>query len=113
NSGSSTPPPSTRTTPTHTTRAPAHPVRMSHVALVGKRRAPRGQALVFTLSAGARVQIALVRARRGVLHLAVAARRGKNRFWLKSLLHGRHVSRGRYVLTVRASGRTVKLKLGV
>jgi subtilisin family serine protease len=112
-SGSTTPPASTRTNPTHTTRAPAHPVRLSHVALVGKRRTPRGQALVFTLSAGARVQVALVRQSRSALHLALKARKGQNRYWLKSLLRGRHLAHGRYVLTVRAGARTVRLKLAV
>jgi subtilisin family serine protease len=109
--GSSTVPTSGTTNPTHTTRAPAHPVRLSHVALVGKRGTARGQALVFTLSAGARVRVALGRPGHNALHVAVRARRGQNRFWLTALLRGRHLSRGRYVLTVRAGGRTVTLKL--
>jgi hypothetical protein len=66
---------------------------------------------VFTLSASARVQVALVRGGRNVLGVALSARRGQNRVSLTALLRGRHVSRGRYVLTVRAGRRTVKLKL--
>jgi thermitase len=112
-SGSSTPPASTRTTPTHTIRAPAHPLRLSHVALVGKRGTARGKTLVFRLSMGGRVRIALVREGRNVLHLALKARKGQNRYSLKSLLHGRHLARGRYALTVRAGGRTVALKLAL
>ncbi|MGN6869420.1 MAG: S8 family peptidase [Solirubrobacteraceae bacterium] len=111
-SGSSSPPASNRTTPTtHTTRAPAHPLRLSHVALVGRRGTGRGQALVFTLSASARVQVALVRGGRNVLGVALRARRGQNRLSLTTLLRGRHPSRGRYVLTVRAGSRVVTLKL--
>lgn len=108
--GSSTAP-TPRPTLTHTTRAPGRALRLSHVVLAGKRRTARGQALVFTLSASARVQLTLARSGRGVLHLAVTARRGQNRFSLKSLLHGHRLPPGRYVLTVRAGGRTVKLKL--
>jgi hypothetical protein len=77
------------------------------VALVGKR----GKALVFTLSARGRVQIALARAGRDVLRAALSARRGQNRYSLTTLLRGRRLSPGRYVLTVRAGGRMVTLRL--
>jgi subtilisin family serine protease len=107
NSSSTPPPASTRTNPTHTTRAPARPVRLSHVALVGKR----GAALVFTLSASARVQVGLIREGRTTLHLALGARKGPNRFSLTALLRGRHLAKGRYALTVHAGNRTVTLKL--
>jgi hypothetical protein len=102
--------PSSSTTParnpTHSIRAPSHLLRLSRVALVGKR-------LVFTLSAGARVKVALARAGRNVLHVALSARKGQNRYSLKSLLSGRHLSRGRYALTVRAGRRAVTLKLAL
>jgi hypothetical protein len=94
-------------TPTHTIRAPAHPLRLSHVALVGKR----SKALVFTLSGRGRVQVALARGGRNLLHLALSARRGQNRYSLIKLLRGRPLPPGRYVLTVRAGNRTVILKL--
>ncbi|HET6867555.1 MAG TPA: S8 family peptidase [Solirubrobacteraceae bacterium] len=110
-SGSSTPPASTRNNPTHTTRAPAHPARLSHVALAGKRGTPRGQTLVFTLSARTRVQLTLARGGRNVLRLTLSAHRGQNRFSLTSFLHGRHLAPQRYTLTVRAGSRTVTLKL--
>jgi subtilisin family serine protease len=108
---SSAPPASAQTTPTHTTRAPANPLRLSHVALVGRRDTARGQVLVFTLSARARVQVALARAGRNVLHLALSARRGQNRYSLTTLLRGLHLTHGRYALTVRAGSRTAALKL--
>src|SRR5207248_10406014 len=66
-------------------------ISLSHVAV-------RAQALVFTLSARARVQIRLRRAAGDVLRLVVSGRRGANRYALSSLLHGRRVPRGRYVL---------------
>jgi hypothetical protein len=110
-SGSSTPPASTQANPTHTTRAPVHPVRLSHVALVGKRGTARGQALVFTLSANARVRVALVSGRRDLLDAGLSARRGQNRVSLTMLLRGRHLAGGRYALIVRAGARTVTLKL--
>jgi subtilisin family serine protease len=97
--------------PTHSVRAPSHSLRLSHVALVGRRSIARGQALVFTLSARSRVQIALARAGRNVLHVELSARQGQNRYSLVSLLRGRHLAPGRYVLTVRAGNRTVTLKL--
>jgi hypothetical protein len=84
---------------------------LSHVALVGRRDTARGQALVFTLSARARVQVALARAGRNVLHLALSARRGQNRYSLTTLLRGLHLTHGRYALTVRAGSRTAALKL--
>ncbi|HSC03755.1 MAG TPA: S8 family peptidase [Solirubrobacteraceae bacterium] len=108
---SSTPSSSTGTTLTHTTRGPVRRPRLSHVALVGKRGTARGQALVFRLSAGARVQVALVREGRNTLHLALSGHKGQNRYSLKSLLHGRHVIRGHYALTVHAGSRTVRLNL--
>jgi thermitase len=106
--------PSTITPPvrtTHTTLSPAHRLRLTHVGLVGKRRSAHGQALVFTLSAGARVKLTLVRAGRNVLRTAVSARRGQNRYSLASLLRGRRLAPGRYALTVRAGSRTATLKL--
>jgi hypothetical protein len=106
--------PSTSTPPaqtTHTTLSPSHGLRLTHVGLVGKRGSPHGQALVFTLSAGARVQLTLVRAGRNVLHAVVSARRGQNRYSLASLLRGRRLAPGRYALAVRAGSRTVTLKL--
>lgn len=111
-SGSSTPPASsTKTNPTHTTRASAHPARLSHVVLAGRRDTPRRQTLVFTLSATARVQVALLREGRSVVHVALSARRGQNRYSLTALLRGRHLARGIYALVVRAGSRTVTLKL--
>jgi subtilisin family serine protease len=109
--GSSTPPASTRTNPTHTTRAPAHPARLSHVALAGKRGTPRGQTLVFTVSARTRVQLTLARAGRNVFRLTLSAHRGQNRFSLTSFLHRRHLAGAQYTLTVRSGSRTVTLKL--
>jgi hypothetical protein len=86
-------------------------VRLSHVALVGKRGTARGQALVFTLSANARVRVALVSGRRDLLDAGLSARRGQNRVSLTMLLRGRHLAGGRYALIVRAGARTVTLKL--
>jgi thermitase len=107
--------PSTSTAPptrtTHTTLSPAGPLRLSHVGLVGKRGSARGQALVFTLSRRVRVSLTLVRAGRRILHTVVIARRGQNRYALASLLRGRRLAPGRYVLTVRAGGRTARLTL--
>jgi hypothetical protein len=102
-------PPPARTT--HTTLSPAGPLRLTHVGLVGKRGSARGQALVFTLSRGVRVQLTLVRAGRRVLHTMVSARRGQNRYWLTTLLRARRLAPGRYVLTVRAGSRTARLTL--
>ncbi len=103
--------PGTSPLPAHTTLSLARTLRLTHVRLVGKRRSVRGQALVFTLSARARVQLALVLGGRNVLHTMVSARRGQNRYWLNSLLRGRPLAPGRYSLTVRAGSRTVTLKL--
>ncbi len=100
--GSSTPPASTPTNPTHTIRAPAHPLRLSHVTLVSKT-------LVFTLSVRARVQVMLTRASRNVLRVALNGRKGQNRYSLRP----RHLPHGGYTLTVRAGSRTVRLKLTV
>ncbi len=109
----STPGSSTAPAPnlTHTIRAPGHSLRLSHVALVGNRSITRGRALVFTVSARARVQVALTRSGRNVLRVALSARRGQNRDSLSSLLRGRHLAPGRYALAVRAGNRTVTLKL--
>jgi thermitase len=107
-SGSTTPSAPGVTNPTHTTRAPASLVRLSRVALVGKRGTARGRALVFTLSAGGRVRLTLTRAGGGVVRRTLNARRGQNRYLLDSLLRSRH---GRYALTVRAGNHTVTLKL--
>jgi hypothetical protein len=104
---SSTPP---APAPTHTTRARAQPLRLSHVGLVGRRGTTRGQALVFTLSARAQVQVTL-RAGHHVLGLTLSARGGQNRYRLTSLLRGRHLPPGRYAITVRAGNRTATLKL--
>jgi subtilisin family serine protease len=103
--------PSTSPPPTHTTLFRARTLRLTHVRLVGKRSSAHGQALVFTLSAGARVQLTLLRAGRSVRHTAVSAHRGQNRYSLTSLLRGRRLGRGRYSLTLRAGRRTVTLKL--
>jgi subtilisin family serine protease len=103
--------PSTSTPPAHTTISLVRGPRLTHVGLVGKRRSVRGQALVFTLSAGARVQLTLQLAGRSVLQTVVKARRGHNRYWLNSLLRGRPLAPGRYTLTVRVGSRTVTLKL--
>lgn len=105
-----TPPASTSTAPaplTPTTHTRNHPLTLSHVAVIGKRRSKRGEALVFTLSAPARVQVALAGAGRAI-HAALRGRQGRNRYTLRALLSGRH---GRFVLTVRAGGRTVRLKV--
>ena len=75
---------------------------MSHVTLVGKT-------LVFTLSVRARVQVVLTRASRNVIRVALNGRKGQNRYSLRP----RHLSHGRYTLTVRAGSRTVRLKLTV
>ncbi len=107
---SSTSPAPALSTPTHTTLAPAQPLRLTHVALVGRRGTARGQALVFTLSRQARVQLRFARAGHGVLGLTLSARRGQNRYSLASLLRGRHLARGRYALTVHAGRRTVTLR---
>jgi subtilisin family serine protease len=98
---------------THTTISRVHRLRLTHVGLVGKRGGGHGQALVFTLSAGARVQLTLLRAGRSVLRTAVSARRGQNRYSLASLLRGRRLAHSRYALTVHAGGRTVTVKLTV
>jgi subtilisin family serine protease len=106
--------PATAPAPTPAAPAPASPVRLSHVALVGKHG---GSTVVFTLSARALVQITLARTAhaRGsaadVLRRAFAARKGQNRFALRSLLRGRRMPRGKYALTVRAGNRTATLRL--
>ncbi len=96
---------------THGTRR-HNPPRLSHVALVGKRGTARGQTLRFTLSARTRVQLTVARAGT-VLHLALSARQGQNRYRLTTLLRGHRVNPGRYVLTVRAGTHAVTLKLTV
>jgi hypothetical protein len=91
-------------------------VSLTHVAVHGGRGGP---GLVFTLSAQARVQISFsVRAHGrlaadGVLRISVRGHRGTNRYALASLLHGRRLQRGRYVITVRAGGRAVIIQLNV
>ena len=116
-------PPPQPAPPQTTTSAPARTVvkpptlRLTHVALVGKRGSGRGAALVFTLSRRARVQITWARsgqargAAADVLRLAVTARGGRNRYALSALLHGRRLARGAYTLTVRAGARAVTLRL--
>ncbi len=96
---------------------PSHPgaINLTHVAVRGGRGGP---GLVFTLSAPTRVQISFSgrahgrSATRGVLRI-VSGHRGTNRYALTSLLHGRHLQRGRYALTVRAGGRAVIMQLNV
>jgi subtilisin family serine protease len=110
------PPPSGTPNPP-VTHAPVRRVRpaLSHVAV----RGPRGrQALVFTLSANARVQITVsapsrVRSAADVLRLAVSGRRGANHYALSSLLRGRRLRGGRYALTVRAGNRSVTVSVNV
>jgi subtilisin family serine protease len=97
--------------PTHTTRAPSRSLRLSHVALAGKRGTPRGQTLVFTVSARTRVQLTLARSGRNVFRLTLSAHQGQNHFSLTSFLRGRHLAPEHYTLTVRAGSRTVTLKL--
>jgi hypothetical protein len=114
------PAPSSSTAPVTTpppAPAPTAALRLTKVALLGTRGAPRGRTLVFTLSAQARVQITLARSGRAapgaagnVLRLALAARKGQNRYALSSLLRGRRLARGTYALTVRAGNRTVTLR---
>jgi subtilisin family serine protease len=89
---------------------------LSHVAVRGGRGR---QALVFTLSANARVQITVRAASRvssaaaDVLRLAVSGRRGANHYALSSLPGGRRLRVGRYALTVRAGNRSVTVSLNV
>jgi subtilisin family serine protease len=98
---------------------PNRSLRLTNVALVGRRGAGRGQALVFTLSARARVQISLARTNRAraaasdVLRIALSARKGQNRYLLSALLRGRRVARGQYVLTVLAGNRSATLRITV
>ncbi len=113
----STPSPTT-TTPVSTPAVPTThtrniPLKLTHVALVGKRGSAHAQALVFTLSTRSRVGLTLARAGRRVLRLTVSARRGQNRYRLTSLLGGRHASKGQYTLTVRAGNRAVTLHLSL
>jgi thermitase len=94
-------------------------LKLTKVALVGRRGAGRRQVLVFTLSARGRVQISLVRAAGAraaagdAVRLALTARQGQNRFVLTALLRGRRVPPGRYVLTVRAGNGTATLRVTV
>jgi hypothetical protein len=86
---------------------------------VAIRRGRGAQALVFTLSASARVQITVtgagrVRSTAGeVLRLSVSGHRGANRYALSSLLHGRRLRRGRYALTVRAGSGAITVSVNV
>lgn len=91
---------------------------LSRVAVLGRRGHGRGQALVFTLSARSRVQLTLARAgARGaaadVLRLSESASRGANRYWLTLLLRGHRLPHGRYLLSVRAGGHVVTLRLSL
>jgi subtilisin family serine protease len=94
-------------------------LKLTKVALVARHGAPRGQVLVFTLSARGRVQLSLLRAHAAhgaaadTLRVAVSARKGQNRYVLTSLLHGRRLPHGQYVLTVRAGNRSATLRLTV
>ena len=96
---------------THTTRK--SPLRLSHVALVGKRGAARGQTLVFTLSTQARVQLTVAHAGGASLRLALSARQGQNRYRMTTLLRGHRLSPGRYALTIRAGGRAVRIPVNL
>jgi subtilisin family serine protease len=112
-------------TPGTTSASAAKPGALVHttlltlrrVALVGRRGRGRGQALVFTLSARSRVQLTLARSSRrravsaAVLRLVLGASRGANHYWLTSLLRGHRLPHGSYVLTVRAGGHAVTLRL--
>ena len=90
-----------------------HGVALTHVAVRG------GRAVVFTLSARARVQITVRGAGRArsasadVLRLSLSAHRGTNRYALSSLLRHGRLQRGRYALTVRAGNRAVTVTLNV
>lgn len=90
---------------------------LSRVAVVGRRG--HGQALVFTLSARARVQLTLVRSggardvTADILRLVLSARAGANHYWLSALLRGHRLPHGRYVLTVRAGIHTATLRLSL
>jgi thermitase len=97
--------------------SPSHPgwIMLTNVAV---RKGRGGLGLVFALSAQARVQITVrgpvaARGAIGRVRTSVRGHRGKNRYALTSLLHGRHVPRGRYSLTIRAGGRAVVIKLKV
>jgi hypothetical protein len=116
--GAQPPAPATNSTttpaaPVSTTHTLNIPPKLSRVALAGKRRSARGQALVFTLSAQATVSLVLRGKGRRVVRLNFIAHQGPNHYWLKSLLRGREVARGRYALTVHAGNRTVTLHLSV
>jgi thermitase len=98
--------------------APAYSraVTLTHVTVRGDRG---GLGLVFTLSARAQVRISVSRPARealaanGVLRISVRGHTGMNRYALTSLLHGRSLRPGRYVLAIRASGHTVIIRLKV
>jgi hypothetical protein len=99
------------------TPGPATALRLTKVGLVGRRGVGAGQFLVFTVSARARVQITLARAGRArgkaadALRLGITARKGQNRYALRSLLGRRRPSRGTYALTLRAGNHAAKLRL--
>ena len=105
--------------PATLTHARNHSLRLTRVALTGRRGSRHGQAIVFTLSGPAQVQLTLARSAgargtaRAVLHLELNARQGQNRYWLAALLRGHRLARGQYTLTVRAGARAVILKLTV
>ncbi len=90
---------------------------LSRVALVGRRGSGHGQALVFTLTERARIELTLVRsagardATADVLRLMLSAHSGANHYWLSALLRGHRLPHGHYVLTVRAGSHTVTLRL--
>jgi hypothetical protein len=116
------PSPGSATAPGPAPAPSAHPaaLRLSHVAVVSRRGA---RALVFTLSARARVQIALSSGNRthaqrrrgaaGVSRITVTGRKGTNHYTLSSLLRGHRLAPGRYTVTVRAGSRAVTVHLSV